>query len=241
MRYLCEICGLEAHGDPVAAAEVLASGVRQGLVTATGRADGMTTRSPESDVVARVLSRIPDLALWFETLWRDTYEVRESLSYPVQRGLDNPAYPALSWGLNGLNASAQAPVDQAGLWRTIAGAVFETQRIDPNAWLFNGSMPPITRVTVQLGAALAERGIVPINDFAGFLGDQLDPTAEHVRLWQIARAAASDTLTLEAGRKVGAALVREAIETTLSEPRPSWDVALDAAAKADLADFARRL
>jgi hypothetical protein len=94
---------------------------------------------------------------------------------------------------------------------------------------------------VQLGAALAERGIVPINDFAGFLGDQLDPTGEHVRLWQIARAAASDTLTLEAGRKVGAALVREAIETALSEPQPSWDVALDAAAKADLADFARRL
>jgi len=89
---------------------------------------------------------------------------------PVQRGL-GPAYPALSWGLN---ASAQAPVDQAGFWRTIAGAVFETQRIDPNAWLFNGSMLPITRVTVQLGAALAERGFVPINDFAGFLGDQLD-------------------------------------------------------------------
>ena len=240
-RILAEASILEAHGDPVAAAEVLASGVRQGLVTATGRADGMTTRSPESDVVARVLSRNPDLALWFKTLWRDTYEVRESLSYPVQRGLDNPAYPALSWGLNGLNASEQASVDLAGLWREIAGAVFETQRIDPNARLFNGSMPPITRVTVQLGAALAERGIVPIDDLAGFLGDQLDPTAEHVRLWQIARAEASDTLTLEAGRKVGAALVREAIETALREPQPSWEVALDAAAKADLADFARRL
>jgi hypothetical protein len=176
-----------------------------------------------------------------ETLWRDTYEVREALSYPVQRGLDNPAYPALSWGLNGLNASQQAPVDQAGLWRAIAGAVFETQRIDPNAWLFNGAMPPITRVTVQLGAALTQRGIVPIVDLAGFLGDQLDPTAEYVRLWQTARAEASDALTLEAGRKVGAALVREAIETALSEPQPSWDVALGAAAQADMADFAQRL
>jgi hypothetical protein len=48
-------------------------------------------------------------------------------------------------------------------------------------------------------------------------------------------------LTLEAGRKVGAALVREAIETALSEPQPNWDIALDVAAKADLADFARRL
>jgi hypothetical protein len=57
-----------------------------------------------------------------------------------------------------LNASQQAPIDQAGLWRAIASAVLETQRIDPNAWLFNGAMPPITRVTVQLGAALAERG-----------------------------------------------------------------------------------
>ena len=94
---------------------------------------------------------------------------------------------------------------------------------------------------MQLGAALAERGIVPVDDLAGFLGDQLDPTAEHVRLWLIARAEASDALTLEAGRKVGAALVREAIETALNEPQPSWDVALDAAAKADLADFARHL
>jgi hypothetical protein len=240
-RILAEASILEAHGDPIAAAEVLANGVRQGLVTATGRADGMTTRSPESDVVARVLSCIPDLALWFETLWRDTYEVREALSYPVQRDLDNPAYPALSWGLNGLNASQQAPVDQAGLWRTVADAVFETQRIDPNAWLFNGPMPPITRVTVQLGAALAERGILPVDDLAGFLGDQLDPTAEHARLWQIARAEASDALILEAGRKVGADLVREAIETALGEPQPTWDVVLDAAAQADLADFARRL
>lgn len=240
-RILAEASILEAHGDPVAAAEVLASGVRQGLVTATSRADGMTTRSPESDLVTRVLSRIPDLALWFKTLWRDTYEVRESLSYPVQRGLDNPAYPALSWGLIGLNASTQASVDQAGLWRTIADAVFETQRIDPNARLFNGAMPPITRVTVQLGAALAEQGIVPVDDLASFLGDQLDPTVEHIRLWQIARAEASDTLTLKAGRKIGAVLVREAIETALSEPQPSWEVVLDAAAKADLADFVRRL
>jgi hypothetical protein len=240
-RILAEASILEAHGDAVAAAEILASGVRQGLVTATGRADGMTTRSPESDVVARVLSRIPDLALWFESLWRETYEVREALSYPVQRDLDNPAYPVLSWASNGLNASRQAAVDEAGLWKTIAGAVFETQRIDPNAWLFNGTMPPITRVTVQLSAALAERGIVPVDDLAEFLGDQLDPTAEHVRLWQVARAEASDALTLEAGRKIGAALVREAIETALSEPQPTWDVALDAAAKADLEDFARRL
>jgi hypothetical protein len=240
-RMLAEASILEAHGDAVAAAEILASGVRQGLVTVTGRADGMITRSPESDVVARVLSRIPDLAQWFETLWRETYELREAQSYPVQRNLDNPAYPALSWGLNGLNASQQAPVDSAGLWRTIAGAVFETQRIDPNAWLFNGAMPPIIRVTVQLGAALAERGILHIDDLAEFLGDQLDPTAEHVRLWQIARAETSDALTLEAGRKVGAALVREAIETALSEPQPSWGVALDPIAKADLADFARLL
>lgn len=240
-RILAEASILEAHGDPVAAAEVLACGVRQGLVTATGRADGMTTRSPESDVVARVLSRIPDLALWFETLWRDTYEVRESLSYALQRDLDNPAYPTLSWGLNGLNASAQAPVDKVVLWRKIASAVSETQRIDPNAWLFNGPMPTITRVTAQVGAALTELGILPIDDFAEFLGDQLDPTEEHVRLWQIARATASDTLMLEVGRKIGAALVREAIETALNEPQSSWDVPLDSAAKAELSELVRRL
>jgi hypothetical protein len=240
-RILAEASILEAHGDAVAAAEILASGVRQGLVTATGRADGMTTRSPESDVVGRVLSRIPDLARWFESLWRDTYEVREALSYPVQRDLDNPAYPVLSWGLNGLNASQHAPLDKARLWRAIAGAVFETQRIDPNAWLFNGAMPPIARVTVQLGAALAERGVLPADALAGFLRDQLDPTAEYVRLWQIARAEASDALTLGVGREIGAGVVRDAIETAIKEPQANWDMALDAAAESDLSDFARRL
>jgi hypothetical protein len=240
-RILAEASILEAHGDPNGAAEILAGGIRQGLVTATGRANGMVTRSPESDVVARVLSRIPNLVLWFEVLWRETYEMREALSYPIQNDLDNPAYPTLSWGLNGLNASQDTLVDQAALWRAIASAVFETQLIDPNAWLFNGAMPPITRVTAQLGVALAQRGIVPVDDLAEFLGNQLDPTAEHVRLWQIVRAGASDALTLEVGRKVGAALIREAIETALNEPQPSWDVPLDAEAQADVADFARRL
>ncbi len=201
----------------------------------------MTTNSPEAEVIARVLSKVPDLTQWFKALWLDTYDVRETLSYPVQRGLDNPAYPAITWTLNGLNASAQTSIDKAELWRTIAQAVFETQQIDPNAWIFNGPMPPIVRVTAQLGAALAERRIVPIDDFAEFMGNQLEPTAEHARLWHVVRAEASDNMTLEAGRLIGAGLVREAIETALNEPQLNWDATLDAAAKASLADFARRL
>lgn len=240
-RILAEASVLEAHNDPVGAAEVLASGVLQGLVTATSRANGMASHSPEAMVVERVLSRVDDLGAWFETLWRDTYEVREALSYPVQRSLDNPAYPALSWGLNGLNASQQFPSERAKLWRAIADAVFETQRIDPNAYLFNGAMPPIVRVTVQLGAALAEAGIVPVDDFAQFLKDQLEPGIEHARLWQIARSAASDALTLQAGRRVGVRELREAIETALAEKQSSWDVAIDDVAQADLADFVTRL
>jgi len=240
-RILSEASILEAHGDAVAAAEVLASAVRQGLVTATGRPAGLVTHSPEATVVARVLSRLPDLTLWFETLWQDTYEVREALSYPTQRSLDNPAYPALAWGLVGLNSSAGSSVNNARLWRAIADAVFDTQRTDPNASLFNGAMPPITRVTVQLGAALADRGVVPVGDLAHFMADQLDPTTEHARLWQIARSAASDAVTLAVGRGVSAPLLRQALETTLSEKQPSWDAALDATVRIDLSDFARRL
>ncbi len=199
-RILSEASILEAHGDAVAAAEALASAVRQGLVTATGRAAGLVTDSPEATVVGRVLSQLPDLTLWFETLWRDTYEVREALSYPTQHNLDNPAYPALAWGLVGLNSSAGASVYQARLWKAIADAVFDTQRTDPNASLFNGAMPPITRVTVQLGAALADRAVVPVDDLAQFMADQLDPTTEHARLWQIARLAASGACYSITGR-----------------------------------------
>lgn len=240
-RVLSEASILEAHGDATAAAEILARAVRQGLVSTTGRPAGLVTSSPEATVVARVLSQLPDVKQWFETLWRDTYELREQLSYPAHRDLDNPAYPALTWSLNGLNSSQAALVDAAGFWRAIGAAVFETQRIDPNASLFNGAMPPVTRVTVQLGAALVERGTLPIDDFADFLADQLEPTAEYARLWQIARSEASDTVTLAAGRLVGAALLRQALEEGLAQHLPGWDAVLDGSARDDLADFSKRL
>jgi hypothetical protein len=110
-------------------------------VSATGRPAGLVTSSPEANIVARVLSQLPDAKQWFEVLWRDTYELREHLSYPAHRDLDNPAYPALAWSLHGLNSSSATSVDAVGFWRAIAGAVFETQRIDPNASLLNGAMP----------------------------------------------------------------------------------------------------
>ncbi len=239
-RVLSEASILETHGDAAAAAEILAGAVRQGLVSATGRPAGLATNSPEATIVARVLSGLPDMKQWFETLWRDTYELREHLSYPAHSDLDNPAYPALVWSLIGLNSS-QTPIDTAGFWRAIGAAVFETQRIDPNASLFNGAMPPITRVTVQLGAALVERGILPSNDFANFMADQLEPTAEHARLWQIARSEASDDVTLTTGRLVGADLLRRALEAGLAQHLPAWDAALDRSARDDLAGFLSRL
>jgi hypothetical protein len=240
-RVLSEASILEAHGDAVAAAEVLAGAVRQGLVSATGRPAGLVNDSPEAIVVARVLSQLPDVRHWFEVLWQDTYELREHLSHPAHRDLDNPAYPALAWGLSALNCSRAMPVDTAGFWRVIANAVFETQRIDPNANLFNGAMPPITRVTVQLGAALVERGALPIGDFASFLADQLEPTTEHARLWQIARSEASDNVTLATGRLVGASLLRQALEAGLAQHLPGRDAALDRSARDDLAHFSSRL
>jgi len=240
-RVLSEASILEAHGDATTAAEVLAGAVRQGLVGATGRPAGLETSSPEATVVGRVLSRLPDMKQWFETLWRDTYELREHLSYPAQRDLDNPAYPALTWSLIGLNSSQGTPVDTAGFWRAIGTAVFETQRIDPNASLFNGAIPPIIRVMVQLGAALVERGALTVSEFASFLADQLEPTAEHARLWQIARSEATDTLTLAAGRIVGADLLRQALEAGLAQNPPAWDGVLNRSELEDLADFSNRL
>jgi len=240
-RVLSEASILEVHGDAVAAAEVLAGAVRQGLVSATGRPAGLVTNSPEAIVVARVLSKLPDVKLWFEALWRETYELREHLSYSAHRNLDNPAYPALAWSLNGLNCSQTTSVDTAGFWRAIRNAVFETQRIDPSASLFNGAMPPLVRVAVQLGAALVERGAIPIGDFADFLADQLEPTAEHARLWRIARSEASDAVTLAAGRLVGAALLRQALQAGLADHFPGRDAVLDRSAQDDLADFSSRL
>jgi hypothetical protein len=240
-RVLSEASILEAHGDIGAAAEVLAGAIRQGLVSATGRPAGLVTSSPEATIVGRVLSQVSDAKQWFETLWHDTYELREHLSYPAHRNLDNPAYPALTWGLHGLNCSLKTSIDAAAFWRAIAAAVFETQRIDPNADLFNGAMLPITHVTVQLGAALAEGGILPITDLACFLVDQLEPTPEHARLWQIARSAASDTTTLETGRLVGAALLRQALEVGLVQHFPGRDAVLDPSVRDDLRDFLSRL
>jgi hypothetical protein len=240
-RVLSEASILEAHGDATAAAEVLAGAVKRGLVSATGRPAGIVAGSPEATVVSRVLSHLPDMKQWFETLWRDTYELREHLSYEAHRELDNPAYPALAWSLIGLNSSHAMPVDTAGFWRAIAAAVFETQRIDPNASLFNGAMSPITCVTVQLGAALVEHGTLPIHDFADFLAGQLEPTAENARLWQIARSEASDTMTLATGRLVGSVLLREALEAGLAQNISAWDAMLSRSARDDLADFSRRL
>jgi hypothetical protein len=240
-RVLSEASILEAHHDATAAAEILAGAVRQGLISATGRASGLISSSPEATIVARVLSHLPDQKQWFETLWRDTYELREHLSYFAHSGLDNPAYPVLTWSLIALNSSQAMRVDAAGYWSAIAAAVFETQRIDPNAGLFNGPMPPITRVTVQLGAALVNLGILPVGDFANFLADQLEPSAEHARLWQIARAEASDNVTVAAGRIVGAALLRQALEAGLAQNLPTQDTVLTRSARDDLADFARRL
>lgn len=240
-RVLSEASILEAHGNATGAAEILAGAVRQGLVSATGRPAGLVTTSPEATIVARVLSHLPDMNQWFKTLWRDTYELREQLSYPAHRDLDNPAYPALAWSLIGLISSQPTLVDTAAFWRAIGAAVFETQRIDPNASLFNGAMPPIVRVTVQLGAALVQHGFLPIGDFADFLADQLEPTPEHARLWQITRSEASDTVTLVAGRLIGASLLRQALEEGVAQDRPAWDAALDRSARDDLADFSSRL
>lgn len=240
-RVLCEASILEAHGDAKGAAEILAGAVRQGLVSATGRPAGLVTTSPEAIVVARVLSQLADMTEWFGALWRDTYELREQLSYPAHRGLDNPAYPVIAWGLIGLNSSQATRVDTAEFWRTIGSAVFETQRIDPNANLFNGAMPPITRVTAQLGAALVERGVLPINYLADFLADQLEPTAEYARLWQIMRSEASDATTLAIGRLVGAATLRLALEAGLAQNLPGWDAVPDRSARDDLIEFSRRL
>ncbi len=232
---------LEAHGDAAAAAKILAGAVWQGLVSSTGRPAGIASSSPEAFVVSRVFSQLPNMKKWFETLWRDTYELREHLSYQAHRGLDNPAYPALTWSLIGLNSSRDPSDDLARFWRAIAAAVFETQQIDPNASLFNGAMLPITRVTVQLGAALVKHGALSVRDFADFLADQLEPTAEYACLWQIAKSEASDAMALAAGRLVGAALLRQALEAGLAQNSPSWDGVLNSSARGDLADFSSRL
>ena len=240
-RVLAEASIHQAHRDALSAASLLAAAVKEGLISATGRPGGLATQSPEAMVVGRVLASHPDVKVWFETLWRETYELREQLSYPTHQSLDNPAYPAIAWGLIGLNGSIEAPVDSAGLWRAIAQAVFETQRIDPHAGLFNGAMLPINRVTVQIGAAMTRLGVVAVDDLAAFMIGQLDPSIEHLRLWHIIRSAASDAIALDVGRVVGAQLLRRALEAALEMDQPSWEPALNADARADLASFATRL
>ncbi|MDG2539222.1 hypothetical protein P5Y53_16215 [Dyella jiangningensis] len=236
-RVLAEASILEGHGDGEAGAAVLAKAVQDGLISATGRPAGLVTSSPEATIVARVLSGLPNIAQWFEELWRNTHEVREHLSYSAHRNLDNPAYPILAWGLTGLNSARSATLGKADFWRLIAAAVFETQRIDPNASIFNSAMVPITRVTVQLGAALVQHGDLSFEDFAKFLSDQLEPTAEHAHLWHIVKTEASTPHAIAAGRLVGATLLRQALEAGLAQRLPSGGVLPDHSARDELSDF----
>lgn len=240
-RVLVEASILDAHAEAAAAAEILAGAVRQGLVTATGRGERMASTSAEAIIVGHLLANLGDVQTWFEALWRDTYELREQLSFAAYRNLDNPAYPALTWGLTGLNATLRIGSGSAALWQTLANAVFETQLIDPNARIPNVAVTPITRATVQLGAALVEAGVLEVHSLAGFLREQLEPSTEHARLWRLVRSVAADATALQLARAVGASPLGLALEAGLSPGRRGWDAALDADARADLLDFARRL
>ncbi|MBL6080222.1 hypothetical protein JMJ56_19575 [Belnapia sp. T18] len=241
-RVLAEVSVVHAHGDPQGAAEILASAVAKGLVSATGRADGLVTSTTEAKIVGRVLAEIPDPAAWFEELWRATYEAREHLSFQVHRNLDNPACPALAWGLHGLNVSVGGGSDAVKFWRRLADALFETQLTDPNADLPNGAIPSICRVAIQLGAALTEGRVLGIADIGNFLANQLEPDIEHAVLWRIVRSAASDATAIEVGRFVGAPEVRQALQAALADDATrKWNTVFDQDGRADLLDFAARL
>ena len=111
---------------------------------------------------------------------------------PVQRGLD-PAYPALSWGLN---ASAQAPVDQAGLWRTIAGAVFETPSAKGSILRFRRDYPAEhlmqhpKQTTRSVLLAFQEQGLVTIV-LSQRMGAQNRILVSYVRRQGLGRGAAT--------------------------------------------------
>jgi hypothetical protein len=80
----------------------------------------------------------------------------------------------------------------------------------------------------------------PVRVFADFLADQFEPAAKYARLWQIARSEAGTTVTLAAGRLVGAVLVRQALEAGLAQHLPGWGTVLDRSTRNDLADFCCR-
>lgn len=247
-RVLAEASIVRAHGNAAAAADILARSIRDGLVAATGRNEGLQTASPEAVVVAKVLAELDDPQAWFETLWRDTYGLREHVSFYAHRNFDNPAYAALTWALSGVNVSAArtttttTTTDTASFWRAIAARLFETQLIDPNAEIWNGVVPTLCRVAVQLGAAFVEEGLLDAESLAQFMRDQLDPDPEHARLWVIVRSVMSDANALAIARHVGATEVRTALELALDEEGTRRrDLTLDAAAQAELRAFSARI
>lgn len=241
-RVLAEASIVRAHGDAAAAAGILARSIRDGIVAATGRKEGLQTASPEAIVVAKVLAGLDDPQAWFETLWRDTYELREHLSFYAHRNLDNPAYAALTWALSSVNVIDARTTDTAAFWRAIAACVFETQLIDPGAEIRDGVVPAICRVTVQLGAAFVEGGLLDPETLAQFMRDLLDPDPEYARLWVIVRSVTSVANALAIARRVGAAEVRTALELALDEEGARRrDLTLDTAAQAELRAFSARL
>ena len=154
-----------AVADSEAAAILLAEGVVRGLVTPTNRLDALDHKSLEFDIVGDVLTHHPDPAAWFRSLWTDTYDRRERAAHQWPNVRDQWSFPALAWGLRGVNL----PITGKPLWDVVFFALQDV--------LLTGSedhdRSDDWRIfLIEAGALCAVRtttGTLPISDLAAFI------------------------------------------------------------------------
>jgi ribosomal protein S18 acetylase RimI-like enzyme len=221
-RVLVEGWARWSHDLAESAGKVLAHSVGQGFVSATGRAEGMYTASAEALIAGSIVAGQPNPAKWFEQLWASTYTQRERLQHHTHRSLDDPAYPALTWGLSGLNyLNGGQQRGQLELWEQLRDALIETRLTDLNGSLPSGVLNTATRAMGQIGGYLVTKGEIQPQDFSPLLEHMVAPVEEFATFMANVLSAGVSPPLIQAGRQVGRELMSDALTRALEAALPA--------------------
>lgn len=224
-RVLAEAAIETANGRPERGARMLADGILRGAVTTTGRDGGLASRSLEATIVGTTLHAVADPAGWFTQLWRDSYETRERLSVTRASAHENPADPALAWGLSTLNVVAGRPGQAASLWTPLSEALRERIVTDPHGDIPNDARDMMIAVAVQLGTHFQVAGLLPLDEVAPLLTLLVGPSARFAFLADVALQAGGEPTLLALADDQGSAHLAEALEYGLASlPDPRGDI-----------------
>lgn len=224
-RVLTEAAIETANGTPERGARMLADGILRGAVTTTGRDGGLSSRSLEAMIVGATLHGVADPAGWFMKLWHDSYETRERLSVTRASAHENPADPALAWGLSTLNVQADRPGQAASLWTPLSEALRGRILTDPHADIPNDTRDTMIAVAVQLGTHFQVAGLLPLDEVTPLLALLVAPSTRFAFLVDVVLQAGGEPILLALAEDQGSSRLAEALEVGLATtPGPRGDI-----------------